>query len=74
MRILLVGEESYVFTADDGTVWRYDTAAGDYVQQQEEEEQQQEQEEEVIDRPTLPRSYHFHTSDSSRVARKGKRI
>lgn len=31
------GEESYIFTAEDGTIWRYDEAAGDYVQQYDDE-------------------------------------
>lgn len=31
------GGTSYMFTAEDGTLWRYDEAVGDYVQLPQEE-------------------------------------
>lgn len=31
------GDTSYMFTAEDGTLWRYDETVGDYVQRPQEE-------------------------------------
>ena len=56
-----------MFTADDGTVWRYDAATGNYVQQPEE---QQKQEDEVIDRlpPPPTQSFTHWTANLSPIA------
>ena len=59
--VVQTGEESYLFTADDGTIWRYDRAAGDYVQEQ----QQQQQDDEVIH---CRQSFHLRITINSILA------
>lgn len=50
---LSTGQGSYTFTAEDGTVWSYDEALGDYVQHHDDQ----------VTRCKLPLSVPSHTPD-----------